>query len=284
MLKNPSVKPRSPIINWNHPQSDRLVLDLNFSENAGIKAFDTAIRRNNFQLSDGTSLGAFGPTRVQTPFGPGLSFDGSNDHLRLADPADGSLDFGLTSFSIEALIKPANFTNAEANIFRKDPGGSPRNLILFRVTQTTGTIRFSVGGSAAPLPGVTGATGMTAGTWNHCVGVRDAETGKITVYLNGNDDGSQTATQEDCDNSGSPAIGGFYDDGLGNLNGAPFTGVMAYVRIYRRALSLQDIRQLYKNPWQIYKRLNPYWTLPATTAATSVKDLIGGFGIIPFAR
>lgn len=180
------------------------------------------------------------------------NFNGSDGYFRIPDAdTGGKLDFGTGSMTIAAWVKPDNYTNVEANIARKDPGGSTRGLYLLRVAQTTGVLQFQIG-TTASFPTfftiIAGATAVSTSAFSHVAAVRNSGATSY-VYLNGVQDGSALDLSGDSNNTGSFAIGAYYDDGAGGLNGqAPYDGTIAEVSIWNRGLLSTEISFLASLP------------------------------------
>lgn len=165
-------------------------------------------------------------------------FNGTDQYLLVSDPASGVLDFGVSSFSISALIKPDNYTNAEACILRKDPDGATRGLYLFRVKQTTGQLEFTYGNTGTTLVSVTGATAVGTSAFAHACAVRDVSGGgNGYVYLNGVQDGTAAGVGGNVNNGNQLSIGGFFrDGGSPQLAAGPYDGKIAELGIWNYAL------------------------------------------------
>ena len=61
-----------------------------------------------------------GPTRTTGKYGNGISLDGNNDYVSVANPS--TLNFGTSDFTIAAWVK-RQATGAEHNIFSKTASG-----------------------------------------------------------------------------------------------------------------------------------------------------------------
>ena len=85
------------------------VTALSFSEGSGTAATD-----NSESGHDGTLVN--GPAWTTGKFGSGLSLDGTNDYVSVANPS--TLNFGTSNFTISAWIK-RQATGVEHTIFSK---------------------------------------------------------------------------------------------------------------------------------------------------------------------
>jgi hypothetical protein len=90
-----------------------------------------------------------------------------------------------------------------------------------------------------------GATPVQVNAWYHVVMTYDVPSGELILYVNGDEDGRQVVPEgRRCISvTQQPVrIGGGAPAGRGQL---PFYGLIDDVRIYDRALTVDDVRQLY---------------------------------------
>ncbi|MGQ9630780.1 MAG: LamG-like jellyroll fold domain-containing protein [bacterium] len=186
----------SPIV----PYED-VVLDLSFNRptqaatvSRGIKvaATDPNDEVVDAPLNDGTAVdispngndgvingAAFVPGR----YGTGLSFDGVDDYVEVADSP--SLDI-TTNLSVEAWIK-LNSIGGNQRILRKGEG-TPNTGYAMRVEGNV--IRYFFYDSTNALRSMFGTTTLSTGTWYHVAMTYDGTT--LRGYINGNLDNSIT--------------------------------------------------------------------------------------------
>ena len=201
-------------------------------------------------LSSGTTPDGSGAghvaTLVGTPtsgaglFGNALTFDGGTDYLRASDAAD--LDFGTSSFTVSAFVRPAGATadrlvNKWASttepgwlldINEAVGGGVTADRIRMRLRDAAGAdVDFSV----------TAALGVN--TWRHVAAVVDRTADILRLYL----DGTQVGGDQNI-----AALGGSVSNaaqvGIGTIVAATgnfFDGGIDEVRLYNRALSEAEI-------------------------------------------
>lgn len=86
---------------------------------------------------------------------------------------------------------------------------------------------------------MTDTTARSANTWYHLVMIFDPT--KISFYVNG----VEVATTNYIHGAQPAAIGDFWLGSTGGATPTTFTGAIEDVRIYGRALSLQEVRALY---------------------------------------
>ena len=136
-------------------------------------------------------------------------------------------------------------------------GGEAGDYVQFRV--------FGSGGS-----GFTATTsGYSANTWHHICGIEYA-TDSRAAFIDGGSKGTNSTdiTPASLDNT---VIGAQYAwNGAANQVYSPMSGTIADVRIYNRALSDEEVAELY-NPetrWELYQPRVPLWTVGALAGAT----------------
>ena len=224
-------------INYSNPLSKGLVGCWLMNEGGGSLAFDIASRRNGTFTS--------GPVWVMGKNGTSISFDGVDDYLQVGSPGLLSL---TGEMSIVALIKPssvaagtkciASHTNSVGNHFQWE----------FEINRTAGKLSF-IQGSASTFIG-TANTALSANTWYHVAAVRKGSTGSWTInfYVDGKADGSPTGTA-DPGNTGTVRLAGETIVG-----GRTFPGLIDHILIYSRALSSQEVRALYVDPYRFLKK------------------------------
>ncbi len=172
--------------------------------------------------------------------GASMSFDGTNDYITIADPADGSLDFGSSqNFSIALWVKTTSSTpfylvdkrNGTANT---QPGYaillSPTHLIV-GIQDGTNKIQPSLGGPT-----------INDGQWHHIVVVYNRGSSVIKGYL----DGEKLPNEADI--SGTGNIDNTSEIRIGRSpsgNYAP--GQLDDVRIYNYDLTDQQVKVLFNN-------------------------------------
>ena len=196
-------------------------------ETSGTTASDSSGNGNTGTLVNG-------PAWTTGKINGGLSFDGTNDYVNIADHA--SLEPSI--FSISLWVKFDTLTSFLIEK-RPDSGGSRIGFELYRESGT-GTFWFlydedGIGGTL----NVESITQPTTDRWYHLVITRDGS-GTNRIYVDG--------VQE---NSGT-RVGGIASDSdlfIGSEGGVAnfLDGTIDDVRIYSRALSSQEILSLYQS-------------------------------------
>ena len=206
---------------------DGVVGSWHFDEGSGTTAYDTSGNDNDGALVNG-------PTWVDGKFGKALQFDETQDQY-VEVPDDPSLDI-TGEITIEAWVK-WNSAAAEHNIIvAKGTSNDYYNPYQFRVDRDTGVVR-------ATTPKVIGSSawyhidGSVDENWHHLVWTVEGSTSRIyidTVVDEETFDGTWTTNDE-------PLLIG--------IRGAfaPFHGIMDEVRLYNRALTAEEISDIYNN-------------------------------------
>ncbi len=199
-----------------------------FDEGSGTTAYDSA--GNN----DGT---IFGATWTTGQIGSALSFDGINNYVDVGDPGDGSLDFGTADFTLSAWFKTS--ISAPGFFVCKRAKGYYAGYDFYIQQEGRIFARIADGWS---VPDARTTEGFNDGLWHHAAAVYDRD-GVIRIYV----DGVSKATSGsikwigNVNNSEPFTIGDRNDPGHHYY----FDGTIDDVRIYDRALSAEEIEELY---------------------------------------
>ncbi|WP_194444871.1 MBG domain-containing protein, partial [Parapedobacter pyrenivorans] len=205
-----------------------------FSNAVGLPAGRPIFVRAYAINSRGTTYGneiEFTTPTMALP-GNALSFNG-NQSVQLSSAATLATDFGGTSsFTIEAWIKPDNFTD-NPTIFGHKPAGTP----------STGYALFLLGDGRVYLEGTgTGkgtAAKVEAGKWNHIAMTfaysGSGNAGEATFYINGEEAGGGGAVSIASNNASTTRIGAF-----STLN-QPFRGDIDELKIWSAIRTKEQI-------------------------------------------
>lgn len=202
-------------------------------------------------VRDVSGQGNHGGLQNQTPtttavgkIGQGLRFDGSND-LVSAGTADTMLQENLP-WSTSVWFN-ANTIGTDGNqvdrLVGKEVSGGSRVYIGLLNDATPNTLNFVVTGSV-PMLARSAANSIRTGVWHHAVVVFDGSTTAANqrIYIDGIEVGHSVNTNgtTPTDNSTGTITLGNRVDGL-----RPLDGTLDDVRIYNRALSADEVKQLY---------------------------------------
>ncbi len=191
----------------------------------------------------------------------GLSFDGSNDYVSVANSA--SLDITNNQISIEAWIYPKDLV--ESYILSKYPGDTTASGYNFLITSAS--IYFRLGDGAVRQQFAV-AHGMAINNWYHVVAVYDGT--NMYIYKNGVALPGSTAF---TGNIGSNTYG--VRIGVTSDNWYPFNGNMDGVRIYNRALSAAEVTAHYNGTYSNETGLVGNWQMNDGGTSQAVADSSG---------
>ncbi len=172
-------------------------------------------------------------------FGGGSGFD---------IPVNMTFDFGAAdSFSVEFWLKREEApAENEVVVGRQDPASGL--TWWFGLDGGTGSPRGYLSDSSGDSEVFSAGTPLIDGYWHHLVFVRDHDTGKNQVYVDGNLDGSidKISYSAGFDSATAPVT-------IGRLNSVgtfPFNGVADEVVMYRRALTPEEIKHNFNSGLQ----------------------------------
>jgi len=199
-------------------------------------ALDKSGNNNRGNLVNISTSTFYAPGKI----GQGFNFDGSNDYVELGTANSLHITGDMT---ISAWIKTPTIAQGQLGIAGNFNSGGTQTPWLFEINRTAGKVNFIHLGGADDTGNftATGNTTISVNKWIHVVAVRTGSSGvyPITFYYNGVADGTTNIDRDPGSNQTS-RIGR-----AGALNGEIFNGSIDDVRIYNRALSASEIRQLY---------------------------------------
>jgi len=243
------LKPQTPILDFSNPITKGLFLDCPLFEGAGAQA------RNIWRRVDGAFTGT--PTWDNGVYGRVLRFSSTQGITYLDDTTQDL----VTGFSMESLVKWDN-TNPNNTLISKrssyDGTGIP-----FEITRDgSNGISFRIIGNSANLN--TGNI-FASGIWYHIACTWDGST--QSIYVNGVLSTSQARSGTVTNNATNITIG-MLPSGAEKMSGD-----VSHVRCWNRGLSINEVKQLHQNPFQIYKRPTLFgrsiYLSPAASTANS---------------
>ncbi|MFG1954733.1 LamG-like jellyroll fold domain-containing protein [Micromonospora sp. NPDC048830] len=196
------------------------------AETSGTKAADSA--------GNNPMTGTSGIT-WSTERGGSAVFNGTNTRLTSTGPG---VDTNR-SFTVAAWLNLADTTRTYKAVGAAGAQQSPFDLRY----DDTGKWKFvmrTADVADASSPGATSTSTPAVNTWTHLVGVYDAPTKTMRLYVNGVQEGSNTV-------SGTFSTAGPVEIGVGRWNGSRgnyFNGKISDVQLYQKALSATEIGQL----------------------------------------
>jgi hypothetical protein len=196
-----------------------LVGSWSFNESSGLTVSDSSGSQNHGSIS--------GATRVPGRFGNGLSFDGANDMVLIADSESLDASTGLT---MEAWIRPAALSNYRTVLMKEVP--SELSYALYASSDTVQPSAWvRIGSTSQP---VYGTAQLPLNIWTHLAATYDGS--MFRVYVNGVLNASRALTGSMSVSSRQLTIGG------NAVWGEYFNGLIDEVRLYNRALSAAEIQ------------------------------------------
>lgn len=229
-------------INKSHNLSNGLFGYYPLNEGGGAIAID------NISHNHGTLLNA--ATYTQSLRGNSVLFvSASNQNISVPD-----VNQGITSyFTLSAWIKTST-TSTLMNVISRDSALNPAaRMYQFRVDAdgTVRFVRFASGNGVASNFNTLGVT-VNDGKFHHIAATFNISVGSV-VYVDGILRGSDAVLTAQNNAGGTPmVIGARKDNNVGVGITEPFNGNITDVRLYNRALSYTEIRQLYTNPYQMF--------------------------------
>jgi len=187
--------------------------------------------------NDGKIEGA--PKVVPGKFGQALEFDATNeDAVNIGDPRDGSLDFGKTTdFTIEAWAKPENSGTSMRIIDKKDAADTG---YMLEHNITAGFQPYASDGKGEVSRVLEGRAHFDEG-WIHVVGVFERR-GDVELYING-----KSVIKAAMDSPGKENISTDSPFYIGRRpSGEYWLGCLDEIRVYKRALSEDEIKNNFK--------------------------------------
>ncbi|MEV4110943.1 LamG-like jellyroll fold domain-containing protein [Nonomuraea sp. NPDC049695] len=168
------------------------------------------------------------------------------------------------NFAVSAWVKLPTTAATDMTIVSQDGANQSGFYLKYRAANKKWAFMRTAGDVTAPTS-LTAYSANTAvlGQWTHLVGVQDVVAGKLRLYVNGVESGT---------NSLPPVwqAGGGLQIGRAKWNGGPVdyvTGAIDDVRIYDRVLSAEEARDLFTVKSDIFGRwrLNTATGTPATS-------------------
>lgn len=260
-------------INWNHPISQGLIGCWLFNEQSGNRIYDLA-RDNHGVLLNGP---------VWSPINNGhLLFDGSNDSIDFGD----KLDIGLSSYTFCMSFRASSLSGLLHGLFSKAIAADATQryaLFIYNVGGNYKITTFISNGGASDVQ-TSSLINVATNVWYNVAVVYD-RLDKVSLYINGVLDSSATISQFqsiDFQSSYNFRIGA-YGDAANNASYF-FNGLISNLQIFDRALSAEEIKSLYENPYQFispfpsltyysYRQQGVLYT-PSITSAESMGSAI----------
>lgn len=164
------------------------------------------------------------------------SFNGSSDYIQVA--SSGLVTNG-TAWTISTWVLTTSTT--AGHIYREASTASATPVTGLTILVTSGFASINIRDDAGTVATLDSAVSVIDGNWHHVVGVQASKSSR-TIYVDGVSAGS---------NSTTVAAFTFNNSTIGALHRTPasadlfLTGQVDDVRVYNRALTAQEIKDLY---------------------------------------
>jgi hypothetical protein len=192
-----------------------------FEEGAGTVAGDASGHANHATLR--------GPRWTTSGrFGRGLTLDGIDDWVTVADGASLDLTRGMT---LEAWVRPARLSGWRTVLLKE--GGGALAYALYAHDNAPRPSAYARLSGQTSSHGAFGTAQLPLNTWTHLAATYDNAT--LRLYVNGLEVHRQALTGSMVTTTGALRIGG------NSLWGEYFEGTLDEVRVYARALSAAEI-------------------------------------------
>ncbi|MER6978251.1 LamG-like jellyroll fold domain-containing protein, partial [Streptomyces carpinensis] len=149
------------------------------------------------------------------------------------------------SYTVSAWVKMSSLPNHNETVVAQTGGTNSAFMLQYNYAHTSAPLwsmeQTSSDASGATFPAAYSTAVPSAGAWTQLVGVFDASTGAIKIYVNGTLSGSGTNTTP-WNATGPLTIG------QAKYAGAPtdlLPGAVSNVQVYQRALSASEVTSLY---------------------------------------
>jgi hypothetical protein len=203
------------------PPPSGLVAAYSFNSISGSTATDVSGNNNT-----GTLSGAV-PT-VAGKYGGGVSFDGVNDWVTMAD--SNSLDL-TTGMTLMAWVNPAAISASWRTVLFKEGGPGSMNYSLYAGEDTGKPIgQVYIGGEQNAV----GTSTLPLASWSHLAVTYDGAV--LRLYVNSTQVATRSIAGQITPTTGALRIGG------NSIWSEWFNGSVDEVRIYNRALSQGEIQ------------------------------------------
>jgi hypothetical protein len=210
-------------------------------DNGGVTASDSSNIFGQTQ-NDGTLSGATLPSWVAGKMSYGLTFDGSSSFVSIGSAA--SLNF-TGSGTLSGWIKTTSAGTGVIFIKTSDGGGVGRWGMQIRINLSKAEAYVVTTSAGVTAFNVTSTNNIDDGNWHHVVEVWDNATGIITLYIDGVSKTTSTGTNTLRSGLGTSYIG--KQTNSANTSQNFFNGSIDDVRIYNRALSAGEVRDIYES-------------------------------------
>lgn len=207
------------------------------------EGYGSTLNDNSPQNNDGTILGTSAPTWTNNgKFGKALSFDGTNDSIKLGSPTSLQLT-GAHSYSV--WVKTST-PGTRIIMGRRSSGDAAEDIGSEIELNSSGLVIFSTNDGATPSTTVASKTSVTDGDWHHIVATYQPST-SLKIYIDGTLESQNTSSIYSSLNSATLPV----SIGSKNATDFYFSGIIDDVRIYSFALTDGQVKTVMNQGEQI---------------------------------
>lgn len=258
------TKPKPGVkLNPLHPLSKGLVGCWLFNEGAGNKAYDISGNKNHGVLEN-MLPNVQGSRWGGSKFGGGVRFDGVDDYVDCGN--DSSLNV-TDAITIEAWVKTSS--TSSMHFLNKNALGTNAGY-NFQIVSEKAKAKIADG---SDIVEVVSTTNVNDDSWHHLVTTADFTTNMMYIYVDSVQEDSEDVSSIDSMANTDPLFIG------ANINNyANFNGFIDGVKVYNRALSAEEVKQLYHDPFCNLSRRTawqPYVHIPGDVNLAGVIDGVG---------
>jgi len=205
----------------------------------GLVAYYPFNGNANDESGNGNNGTVYGAILTEDRFGnpdSAYSFDGADDYIEVLDDDTLDLSGGLT---ISAWINSSD-TSGARDIVAKWGAGLKRSYI-FKDHNWSDKLRIELSkGGSSVLADLEGTSSIIPGNWIHVCATYDSTA--VKLYFNGTQDATSPASGVITSSDASLIIGGVIEN---SVLSECFGGILDDIRIYNRALSEEEIQELF---------------------------------------
>ncbi len=233
--------PLGTLINWGHPLSRGLVAVFLMNEGSGNKITNLVINACDVTTWAGTPRWDAGS----------IYFDGTNDWLLLSTALRAAPFTVVSRFNVRTLATTAAYQMPWS---MGEEATASYDGWYFSIAKTTGDMGFNVAQNSTY--GATPTQVIVVNRWYQACGVEE-NSAKRHFYLDGTLVGTDT-TDKTPTGTFISMFGKWLGTGATGFNIFPLNGVLGFTYLYNRALSPQEVWQLYQSPYAMFER-RPVW-------------------------
>lgn len=217
--------------------------------NSPLKTTYAANLQGYWKLEDAndSSANAYNLTNTGTAtfaaavFNNGVSLNGSSQYLSIADASCPNLEIS-GSQTWGCWMKPTDLPASDVYTVMGKANNTSSTTQHRLYINTTGTIGFDLEGTSTGF--ITSTPVVTAGVWNHVVGVYDSVAGKLFIYINGQ--GQSVANTGTVGDSNAKFSIGCEFSAASDTANRFYKGMVDDAFVLNTALSADQVKELYE--------------------------------------